>query len=131
MYPLALVRDEYWLKLAGPERSRETQESRKIMEGRKECRGGFSGTKETVYEKERVLCNVCMQTIICGFLWYQTLSTVQCMHEDNNLWLSAVPNTSPYKPKNFRHTLSPISYFFRHLHIFLSNLEFGEEQWKP
>ena len=33
---LALVRDEYWLKLAGRERSRETRESREIMEGRKE-----------------------------------------------------------------------------------------------
>ena len=33
---LAFVRDEYWLKLAGRERSREKQESREIMEGRKE-----------------------------------------------------------------------------------------------
>ena len=33
---LALVHDEYWLKLAGRERSRETRESREIMEGRKE-----------------------------------------------------------------------------------------------
>ena len=53
---MALVRDEYWLNLASRERIREKRESREIKEGRKECRGGFKGTKETDYEKERVLC---------------------------------------------------------------------------
>ena len=33
---MALVLDEYWLKLAGQERSREKRESREIMGGRKE-----------------------------------------------------------------------------------------------
>ena len=32
---MALVRDVYWLKLAGRERSRETRESREIVEGRR------------------------------------------------------------------------------------------------
>ena len=32
---MALVRDEYCLKLAGQERSRETQESSEIMKGKK------------------------------------------------------------------------------------------------
>ena len=32
---MALVRDEYWIKLAGRERSREKRESREIMEGKK------------------------------------------------------------------------------------------------
>ena len=38
---MALIRDEYWLKLAGKERNRETRESIEIMEGGKECRMGF------------------------------------------------------------------------------------------
>ena len=37
----ARCRDEYWLKLAGRERSREKRESREVMEGKKEYKGGF------------------------------------------------------------------------------------------
>ena len=52
---MALVRDEYWLKLAGRKRSMEKRESTEIMEGRKECRGGFYGANKTDYEKESAL----------------------------------------------------------------------------
>ena len=38
---MALVRDEYSLKLVGQERSRETWQSRAIIEGRKEGRDGI------------------------------------------------------------------------------------------
>ena len=50
---MALVRDEYWLKLAYRERSREKRESGEIMKGRKEV--GFKAPKKLIARK-RVLC---------------------------------------------------------------------------
>ena len=49
------VRDKYWLKLDGRERSRETWESREIMEGRKSEKVGFKARKKLIMRK-RVLC---------------------------------------------------------------------------
>ena len=48
---MALVRDEYRLKLAGRERSRENRENREIMEGRKSKEVGFKARKKLIMRK--------------------------------------------------------------------------------
>ena len=49
---VALVRDEYWLKLAGRERSREKGESREIMDGmEKNEEVGFKARKKLITRK--------------------------------------------------------------------------------
>ena len=45
---MALVRDEYWLKLAGRKKSREKRERREIMEGRKSEDMGFKARKRMI-----------------------------------------------------------------------------------
>ena len=55
---MALVRHEYWLKLVGRERSRETRESREILEGRKSTEVGFKARKKLVTKKKECSATV-------------------------------------------------------------------------
>ena len=48
---MALVRDEYWLKLAGRDRSRETRKSREIWRVGKSEEVGFKARKKLVTRK--------------------------------------------------------------------------------
>ena len=48
---MALVRDEYWLKLAGRERTREKRESREIMEIGKSKEVSFKARKKLIARK--------------------------------------------------------------------------------
>ena len=55
---MALVRDEYWLKLAGRERSREKRESSEIMEVGKSKEVGFKTRKKLIARKRECSARV-------------------------------------------------------------------------
>ena len=55
---MALVRDEYWLKLAGRERSRETRESREIWRVGKSEEVGFEARKKLITRKRECSARV-------------------------------------------------------------------------
>ena len=55
---MALVRDEYWLKLAGRERSRERWESWEIMEVGKGEEVGFKARKKLITRKRECSARV-------------------------------------------------------------------------
>ena len=55
---MALVRDEYWFKLAGRERSREKQESREFMEVGKSKEMGFKARKKLIARKRECSARV-------------------------------------------------------------------------
>ena len=55
---MALVRDEYWLKLAGRERSREKRESREVLRVGKSKDVGFKARKKLITRKRECSARV-------------------------------------------------------------------------